>query len=40
LEKLDLLQEQHPEDERAQDLLGALFDWAEAIAPPHPDELG
>lgn len=39
LDRLDALQEQH-EDERSQELLAALADWVEAIAPPHPDELG
>jgi exodeoxyribonuclease-1 len=39
LERLDQLQADH-EDERSQELLAALVDWAEAIAPPHPDELG
>jgi len=39
LERLDQLQEQQP-DERSQELLAALVDWVESIAPPHPDELG
>ena len=38
LDRLDALQAEH-EDERSQALLEALVDWAEAIAPPHPDEL-
>jgi exodeoxyribonuclease-1 len=36
LERLDALHEQLGEDERAGDLLGALMDWAEHIAPPLP----
>lgn len=40
LDRLDALQERHGEDERALGLLAALADWAEAMAPPHPDELG
>lgn len=40
LDRLDALQEQHAEDESAQELLAALADWVETIAPPHPDELG
>ncbi|MDT7835640.1 exodeoxyribonuclease I [Aquabacterium sp. OR-4] len=31
--RIDTLGEQAGEDERAQDILGALYDWAEAIAP-------
>jgi exodeoxyribonuclease-1 len=38
LDRLDGLQAQH-EDEASQALLEALVDWAEAIAPPHPEEL-
>ena len=38
LDRLDSLQAQH-EDEASQTLLEALVDWAEAIAPPHPEEL-
>jgi exodeoxyribonuclease-1 len=32
-ERIDALQEAQPDDERAQDILGALYDYAESIAP-------
>jgi exodeoxyribonuclease I len=40
LEQIDALQQTHEDDERCLLLLDALVDWAEAIAPPHPDDLG
>lgn len=40
LDRLDALQAQYEDDEAATRLLEALADWAESIAPPHPDELG
>jgi exodeoxyribonuclease-1 len=32
-ERIDALQEAQPDDERAQGILGALYDYAESIAP-------
>lgn len=34
LERLDALGEQHADDAHAEAILGALYDWAERIAPP------
>jgi exodeoxyribonuclease-1 len=36
-QRIDELAEQHADDERAQGVLEALADYAEAIAPPHDD---